>query len=186
MPTIRHALSVVFGALGCGLSGTVLAQEYCVSCSGPDGLYRCVIDDARPGSTQSLQMLCVTAMAREGGHASCRITRGTVFQCDAPVKRVSRPGPAASADAKAPPGRGAYPPAVPDRPPSDKPATTADEPPKTVVDLAKRANEQTIEQMRKTNENVKDTAKSMGDAIGSATKKTWDCVSSFFTRCWQQ
>jgi hypothetical protein len=41
-----------------------------------------------------------------------------------------------------------------------------------MLELAKRANEKTAEQMRKAGENMKD-----------ATKKTWDCMLSFFTRC---
>jgi hypothetical protein len=48
-----------------------------------------------------------------------------------------------------------------------------------MVELAKRANEQTSEQMKKAGETVKST----GQAIGEATKKTWDCVISFFTHC---
>jgi hypothetical protein len=28
-----------------------------------------------------------------------------------------------------------------------------------------------------------DDWKSMGNAVGDATKKTWDCMASFFTRC---
>ncbi len=49
--------------------------------------------------------------------------------------------------------------------------------PKTVVDMAKQANEN----MQKANEEMKDQAQSAGDAIGKATKKTWDCMchSSF-------
>jgi hypothetical protein len=41
-----------------------------------------------------------------------------------------------------------------------------------VLELAKRANEKTAAQMKKAGETVKD-----------ATKKTWDCMLSFFTRC---
>jgi hypothetical protein len=60
-----------------------------------------------------------------------------------------------------------------------KPDTNPDEPPKTLAEMAKRANEQTAEQMKKAGEN----AKSAGDAIGNATKKTWDCMFSLFKQC---
>jgi len=75
------------GLLG-ALAASAEAQEYCVACSQPDGLYRCVIDGAQPRGGQSLQMLCVTAMAKEGRHATCSVKRATVFECDAAVKHV--------------------------------------------------------------------------------------------------
>ena len=45
-------------------------------------------------------------------------------------------------------------------------------PPQTVLELAKRTNEKTTEQMKKA-----------GDTVKDATKKTWDCMLSLFTRC---
>ena len=69
-------------------AGSAAGQEFCVACSDPPGIYRCVIDGAQPRGGQSLQLLCVTAMAREGGHATCSVKRGTVFDCDGIVKRV--------------------------------------------------------------------------------------------------
>jgi hypothetical protein len=156
--------------------GAVVAQEYCVICSEPHGLYRCVIDGAQPRGGQSLQMLCVTAMAKEGGHATCSVKRGTVFECDAAVKRV----PWAALDAgRQQDGAGARvppPSAAPAPPPRTEPADSASPapsaPPQTVVDLAKQANEQAVEQVKKA-----------GDTVKDATKKTWDCMLSLFTRC---
>jgi hypothetical protein len=161
-----------FGALVCAAGGAA-AQEYCVACTGPDALYRCVIEGARPGGAQPLQVLCLTAMAKEGGHATCSIKRGTVFQCDGKVKRVpfsddaqSPPnGVAATAKAKLP-GEAAA------------PAGTQREP-QTVVELAKRAGEATGEQMKKAQEDMKTSVKT----TGNAAKKAWDCLISFFTRC---
>jgi pyruvate/2-oxoglutarate dehydrogenase complex dihydrolipoamide acyltransferase (E2) component len=164
-------------ALAFGLAGSADAQEYCVACTEPSAVYRCVIDGARPGGGQPLQMLCVTAMAREGRHATCSVKRGTVFDCNGPVKHV--PWSAAEAPAAAPAQTSAAP--QPER--AAAPKQDPDAPPKTMVELAKRANEKTAEQMRQAGENVKDTVKSTGQAIGNATKKTWDCMISFFTRC---
>jgi hypothetical protein len=160
------------------LVGRAEAQEYCVSCSEPNAVYRCVIEGARPGGGQSLQLLCVTSMAKDGGHATCSVKRGTVFECDGPMKRV----PWASIEAPAQ--------AKDTDPAATKPDASAaktepdpNEPPKTVVDMAKRANEQTAEQMKKAGENVKQTVKTTGEAIGTATKKTWDCLFSLFKQC---
>src|SRR5436190_14434783 len=85
---VGHRIVSGLGLLLALASGTAVAQEYCVACSEPNGLYRCVIDGAQPRGGQSLQLLCVTAMAKEGGHATCSVKRGTVFDCDGPVKRI--------------------------------------------------------------------------------------------------
>ena len=49
------------------------AQEYCVACTGPSAVYRCIIEGAKPGGSQPLQTLCVTAMTKEGQHAPCNV-----------------------------------------------------------------------------------------------------------------
>jgi hypothetical protein len=161
------------------------AQEYCVACSEPNALYRCVIDGAQPRGGQSLQMLCVTALAKEGRHATCSVKRGTVFECDGAVKHV----PWAALNVPAQPDAAQPPPwAVPAAarpepaassirvpPPAPAPAAAApppEGPPQTMVEFAKRANEKTAEQMKKA-----------GDTVKDATKKTWDCMLSLFTHC---
>ena len=105
--------------------------------------------------------------------------RATVFECDGAVKRV--PWAALDASAQQPESRSA--PARPAcaharagcRP--EPPAPNA--PPQTMVDLAKQANEKTAEQVQKAGQSVKQA----GETVKDATKKTWDCVFSFFTRC---
>lgn len=168
MGRTAHAIGAVLGILTCSMVGEARAQEYCVSCSGPDALYRCVIEGAQPRGGQSLQMLCVTAMAKAGGHATCGVKRGTVFDCDGAVKRV--PWTALDAPQQPEPAQAAAPKSGLAPTPATPPAPEA--PPQTVLELAKRANEKTAEQMKKASDTVKD-----------ATKKTWDCMLSFFTRC---
>jgi len=161
--------------------GEAAAQEFCVACTEPSAQYRCIIDGAQPHGGQPLQMVCITAMAKAGGHATCGIKRGTVFDCDGAVKRV----PWAARNTPQP--QAAQPPPAAAPPPKSEPAAAPkpqpEGPPQTVVEMAKRANEQTAEQMKKAGENMKEGAKSVGDKIGTATKKTWDCMISFFTRC---
>jgi hypothetical protein len=174
---IGAALAILAGIQ----AGQAAAQEYCVSCSEPNALYRCVIEGAQPRGGQSLQMLCVTAMARDGGHATCSVKRGTVFECDGAVKRVpwaalevptqqegTAPQPWAPTTAARPEAAASPPPTAP------APGATSgpEAPPQTVLELAKRTNEKTAEQMKKA-----------GDTVKEATKKTWDCMWSLFTRC---
>lgn len=160
------------------LTAQAEAQEYCVACTGPSAMYRCIIDGARPGGSQPLQMLCVTAMAKEGQHATCSVKGGTVFDCTGPIKRV----PWAAYNEPAAKGKTqetAKPPAaqVPE------PANDPNQPPRTVEEMAKRANQKTAEQLKKTNEDVKEKVESFGDKVGDTTKKTWRCIASLFTRC---
>jgi hypothetical protein len=161
---------LVLAVLVAALMGQAQAQEYCVACTEPSAVYRCVIDGARPGGGQPLQMLCVTAMAREGKHATCGIKRGTVFECDGPVKRVPWSGAELPVET---PGAAA----------ADKQEPDPNQPPRTIAEMAKRANEQSADQMKKTNDNVKESFKTTGEAIGNATKKSWNCLTSLFKDC---
>jgi hypothetical protein len=175
---IDRSLAMGLGALICAWAGGAAAQEYCVACTEPKALYRCVIDGAQPGGGQPLQLLCITAMAKDGGHATCSVKRGTVFECDGIIRRV--PWTALNASEPQP----AQPPVASPAPKSE-PATAAkpEGPPQTVVEMAKRANEQTVKDMKQAGEKMKEGAKSVGETIGTVTKKTWDCMTSFFTRC---
>ncbi len=157
----------------CALIARAEAQEYCVACTGPTGMYRCIIEGARPGGSQPLQMLCVTAMAKEGQHAACSVKGGTVFDCTGPVKRV----PWANYNAPAPKGTAQE--ALQPKAQAPPPATDPNQPPRTVEEMAKRANQQTAEQIKKTNDDVKGKV----EAFGDTTKKTWHCIASLFTRC---
>ena len=170
MGRIGYLIGVVLGSLILPLVGQAAAQEYCVACSEPYGLYRCVIDGAQPRGGQSLQMLCVTAMAKDGRHATCSVKRATVFECDGAVKHVPWAALESGPKAETPLPLAIQP--APKPAPVAAPSPAPDAPPQTMVDLAKQANEKTVEQVKKA-----------GDSVKEATKKTWDCMLSFFTRC---
>jgi hypothetical protein len=57
-------------------------------------------------------------------------------------------------------------------PPAQSAAKDPKQPPGTVEEMARRANEQTAGE-----------AKALGQTVGDATKKTWRCIASLFTRC---
>jgi hypothetical protein len=144
----------------------------------PPALYRCVVDGAQPGGTQPLQMLCVTTIAKEGGHASCSVTRRTVIECDGRVKHVAW----TASDLSALQPRRDTP--VQSTPPPEDPATAnGSTPPKTLAEAAKQANEKTAEQFKKSGDTIKQATDSVVGTIGTATGKTWRCLTSLFTRC---
>lgn len=159
--TTRIASLIVAAAAMLLASGTARAQEYCVACSEPSAVYRCVIDNAQPGGAQPLQVLCITAMAKAGGHGQCAIKRGTVFDCNGPVRRVPWTGAAGETPAPLAPPK-----------PADQTASDPKEPPKTVQEMANRANKQTTEDVKKAGADFKENA-----------KKALDCVASLFSKC---
>jgi hypothetical protein len=177
MGRIGCLAGVGLGLLVTSVTGQAAAQEYCVTCSEPQGLYRCVIDGAQPRGGQSLQMLCVTAMAKEGRHATCSVKRGTVFECDGAVKHIPWAALDSAQQPETPPPVAIQP--TPKPAPAAAPSPAPDAPPQTVVDLAKQANEKTAQQMKKAGDSVKQA----GETVKEATKKAWDCVFSFFSRC---
>ncbi len=141
----------------------VQAQEYCVTCIEPNATYRCQIAGARPGLSQSLQVACITALAKSGRHATCAIKSGvTVFECDGRIETVAVGSPASDDAAPA---------AVVVPPPPPAPADPA-APPKTMLEAAKRAQVATDAGMRKA-----------GDATAGFFKRTVTCFGSLFTRC---
>lgn len=178
---MRAPISIVATAL-CGIFSVAVAQEYCVTCTGPDATYRCMIGgDGAPAAKSSRgQLLCITELARAGGHASCGVTRNTEAPCAGELKTVMFPQ--APVDPNAPPMADAPPPGM-TAPQGAEPGTdaaaapggepAADEPkPSTVADLTKKTIDKTGEGIEKA-----------GNAVGNAVKKTWKCLSSFFGDC---
>lgn len=162
------------------LAGVALGQEYCVTCTGPDAKYRCIVGNKTAPAPHSErgQMLCITELAKSGSHASCSVGAATSAPCTGDVKTVmfpSLPEPVAPPVAEAPALEEGAPVAEDQSATAgsaDEPSPPAPGPPKTVEELAKN-----------TGKAVTDTAQSAGNAVGSAVKKTWTCLSSFFGDC---
>lgn len=192
---MRTPISLV--AIGLwGLLSVATAQEYCVTCTGPDANYRCIIGGAVPpaGPSSRGQLLCITELAKSGGHASCSAGRKTDAACPGEVRTVMFPQ--TPVDPNAPPVAGGPPPGAQGLqapqgapglqdgqtdpmgdgstaavPPDEAPAPD-EKGPSTVADLTKKTIDKTGEGMEKA-----------GNAIGKAAKKTWNCLSSFFGDC---
>jgi hypothetical protein len=141
------------------------AQEYCVECMEPAALYRCQIDGARPGAATSLQALCLTALAKDGQHASCAIRRSVgVIDCNALIKRVAIPADGAPTVVAAPPA-------------DPKPQPTGEA--KTVAEMLQRAKDKSDRDWEANTAKMK----ANNEKVGSFFKKSWDCLASVFSKC---
>jgi hypothetical protein len=156
---------LIMGLTALALATPARAQEYCVSCAEPNATYRCVITDPKPGAGQSLQVACTGALARDGKHNQCSIKSGvTVFECDAPIKRVAL-GDLKSAPVVVQPAA----PPVPD----------PNAPPTTLLEAAKRAKAASDQNLKKQADSVDAAA----DATGNFVLKSLKCIGTLFTQC---
>ena len=89
-PTISTLFTALLLA---ALPSGAFAQDYCVTCTGPDAKYHCVIGgDASVAARSSRgQMLCITQLAQSGGHASCSVSRTTTEPCEGKLRTVMFP-----------------------------------------------------------------------------------------------
>lgn len=173
----------------CGFPTLAAAREYCVTCTGPDATYRCIIggEPSPAARTSRGQLLCITELARSGGHASCSVGRPAAGACQGDVRTVMFPS---AAETAAPPTADAqpemtYPGAEAQAPAAVPPGpqTPSEGPPQTVEELAKKTMETSGQGLKQAGEAVTNTAKSAGNAVGTALKKTWTCLTSFFGDC---
>jgi hypothetical protein len=168
----------------CGLASLASAQEYCVTCSGPEAQYRCRIGgDASVAARMSRgQLLCITELAKIGPHASCSVGRTTSQACVGELRTVMFP---TTADPEAAPVTEWQPEttqvtAAPETEPAPSETEAPSEaPPQTVEELAKQTVTASGKGLKKAGEAVADTAESAGNVV----TKTWSCLSSLFSDC---
>lgn len=163
------------------LPGSAAGQGVCVSCVGPDRDYRCTVKDSEKvqhvrGSGRAIDFVCISEIARSGGHQSCKVGTGYSGPCigqhfeidvgkmaagdgtkEKATTETADQTPSATAN-KAPPPQG---------------------PPQTLEELARDAMSKSKDQISAADKGLRKA----GDAVGGSLKKTWDCVASFFSRC---
>jgi hypothetical protein len=92
----RHACAAFSGmvALATCLATSALAGEatYCVTCMGPDQVYRCRVTGEGSKPNDALKLYCVIRTAKEGHHASCSAENATPA-CAGPEKIYAYDGP---------------------------------------------------------------------------------------------
>jgi hypothetical protein len=205
---MRDARSAAGGAAGFAAftaiafcAAPVVAQEYCVACTGPNALYRCVLEEVRPSGIP-LKSLCVKTLAREGRHVTCSIRSGTVFDCDAPIKRIDavsaaekiRASPAPQSQQNTAPAPSPTVIVTPGAPSEvAQPAqveTTRPRPPEKPEHASSdgrkppSGNPGTVEGLAKSiSRSSKNSLNRAGEAIENTTRKTWNCLASFFKSC---
>jgi hypothetical protein len=168
------------------LAATTLGQaaEVCVSCAEPVLTYRCGVVGDDPGvrMDQATQLLCIKEIAAKGNHASCSVDRARKGPCDGALVAVERSASAGNDVSGVA--------AIQEKTTVPAVALDPDAPPQTVEALAKQSAAQTQKNWAKTSEQVTEGAKaagkgieSAGTAVGSAAKKTWDCMTSLFSKC---
>lgn len=195
--------SAVFALFALGTGFTAEAAEYCVSCVSPDVSYRCEVGGPDTKADPRGWLLCITELARTGGHESCSVERGAAPPCPGIHKVLAAP---AGPPSDVPPFEVEVPPPDPPaKPPADAAAVERDgattKGPRTVEELASETYEASKEGLKKAGESVSGaaqkageavtgTAKSAGEkigeagsAVGGAAKKTWNCLTSLFQDC---
>ena len=66
--------------------------DYCVTCKGPDEIYRCRVTGENIKPSDALKLYCVIRTAKEGNHASCSAEKAT-SACVGLVKVYTYDGP---------------------------------------------------------------------------------------------
>lgn len=182
-------------------SSAALAHEYCVTCEGPPGMYRCVVDGTAdgPGKDPSASLHCISEMAKHGSHKTCAVSRGAPFPCPGLTTVVQQPKNVPSIGAaphpiesSAPHAATGHETAVPETgtetiPPEAQPPAKV---PRTVEELAGQTVKSSKEGLQKAGDAIGGTAKKAGEqignagsAIGNAATKTWTCITSLFSSC---
>ena len=167
------------------LAGTVAAQEVCVECSGPGASYKCSVKDGeRLGQSRNggraLEYVCITELAKAGGHESCRASRDFAGPCIGRERVLDLARPAGQSAVVVEPGAEVGEPAVA----APKP------PPNTLEELARDTVAKSKEQLGEADQKMKDAAKNAGvhiekagSAVGDVVKKSVGCLVSLFTKC---
>ncbi len=183
-------------------SNPTAAAEYCVTCAAPAAMYACTIEGApaEGPSDPRAQLACIQELARQGGHETCSVPRSAPTPCPGVMRVVTAPSlnspvavvppgdpqansqpPLAGQDA-APPEAGAAETVVA-KPAKDKEPRTVEELAAQTVEASKRSLEKAGDAVTGTADKAGEGVEKAGSAVGTAAKKTWHCLASFFSEC---
>lgn len=192
-----HAL---MGSLGLLLpvADAALALEYCVTCTGPPAMYRCVIENTEdgPGRDPTASLHCISQMARRGGHESCSASRGAPFPCPGFTAVVNEPRRGLPREAVPSTEEASVEQQQPHAPDSAESVAVDPAPPatkkvpRTMEELAGETVRSSQQGLKNAGDAIGGTAKKAGEqignagsALGSAATQTWTCITSLFSTC---
>ncbi|MFN0217515.1 MAG: hypothetical protein ACKVP4_01745 [Hyphomicrobium sp.] len=189
-----NAISGLAAAIALIAVADLAAADVCVTCTGPDASYACAIDgDQLPSEDSRLKLLCITELAKAGGHQSCTVSRAVTAPCPGEVKKVKAQGLDQQVLPIAPPQEVKRPEPAP-APTATKDTVTTipktTEGPATVEKAVKDSADSAGDALEKTGEGAKGLAEQAGGAVqkagkavGDAATSTWRCLSTFFSEC---
>lgn len=177
------------------LYSTVIAHAqtnstFCVSCQSPEKNYLCTVESEAITNRTALGLHCVIQLSKSRKHQSCTISKLEPETCDG--KKVSFVYKEENSDTQA--GNSRILPGGPQKQISEengqpqedrkkRPAkarhTERKKEPKTLVEFTDKV-------AKDTGKAIKDTGKALnktGKAISNATKKTFKCIGSLFSKC---
>ncbi len=187
----HRTVSAALAIAAISIAGSAQSAEYCVTCEGPAAMYACAIEGTEADATPDprLQLLCISELAKAGGHEVCSVPRSAPKPCPGVMKIVAAPAmppPPAATEAEAPAADPTF--AAPDD--SSDHAKSPDEPPRTVEEMAKKTVESTKKGLETAGDAIKGTTQKAGEnvekagsTVTEAAKKTWNCVTSLFSQC---
>ena len=179
---------LVLPALAAIGTSAAYAAEYCVTCEAPAAMYACAIEGAAADAPPDprMQLLCISELAKAGGHENCSVPRSAPQPCPGVMKIVT----ATAGTVPAPNAVEVAPAAAPEPENASEHAKSKEAEPKTIEDLAKKTVEASKKGLETAGEAIKDTTEKAGEqagkagnSIGDAAKKTWDCMKSLFSDC---
>ncbi len=184
---IGGLVSVAFGAITVS-AALADGRAICVQCMEPDVAYRCQVNasaEHQPflANDRLIRMACIRHIAKSSGHAACKVSKDQPANClgEAYTVNISEMAqsyvdrlPSAVQKAITPAGRPAAPAQQEASGDADK-----EQPPKTVVEMAKRTAENSQKQL----ENAGTAVKNAGEFVTGTVKQTWTCLATLFSDC---
>ncbi len=187
------------------ISTTAQAADFCVTCAGPEAHYACAFDGVAAGAEDPrLKLLCITELAKAGGHATCSVDRKQLTPCPGETKKLAMPdGMDLDTEAGATPAQAADPtgatkavtpatdakatkpetvvpktagPSVAPATPLSPAAAKPEAPPKTVEEMVEKGSASTEKALQDGGEAVEGAAKSTGNFLQKAGKAVGDAA----------
>lgn len=172
----------------------------CVICNDPGKVYQCTFKSSsyqpdtagqsRTINIKGLHFACIQEIAQYGGHGQCAAVRKSINDCNGEIYQLKNKASVEQILVPVKPET--------DQLPQESNAKSPQKDQPTLVGETKKTYKKTTKSVKKTFDNtsktvkktydktstvVKKSVKSVGQGIGDAASTTYDCLTSFFTKC---